>query len=85
MIANINDTNFTLPEVAFEFFGKIEENLIDSATSKYQQTVEAKKPLLKQNVTVQNCITHYSYSSTEPLTIVMIPKFSPEDAPIKVN
>jgi len=47
MISNLKDTNFTLPEVAVEFYGKIDENLIDSATKKLQTALEQKKPLLK--------------------------------------
>lgn len=35
MIANLKDTVFVLPDVAFEFYGSMDEALIDSATSKH--------------------------------------------------
>lgn len=35
MIANLKETVFVLPDVAFEFYGSVDETLIDSAASKH--------------------------------------------------
>lgn len=43
MIANLKDTVFVLPDVVFEFYGKMDEALIDSASTKHAITIEQKK------------------------------------------
>lgn len=40
MISNIKDTVFQMPEVAFEFYGKLDENLFDSAVAKHKEFCE---------------------------------------------
>jgi len=46
------DTFFKLPDVAIEFFGNVDENLIEKASSKLQNAIGAKKSMLKSTKTV---------------------------------
>lgn len=86
MISNLKDTVFVLPNVIFEFYGTIDDALIDSAALKHSQYIEQKKPLIKQaNKAVQNSIQHYYYSSTDANSNYMTPNFTQSDASLKAE
>jgi hypothetical protein len=86
MISNLKDTVFVLPNVIFEFYGTIDDALIDSAALKHSQYIEQKKPLIKQaNKVVQNSIQHYFYSSTDANCNYMTPNFTHSDACLKAE
>lgn len=61
MLSNFKDVNFVLPDVAFEFYGKINDDLIDSACSKHAKYIEEQK-LVKQVKQVQNSIKFIVYN-----------------------
>ena len=68
MMTHLKDTVFVLPNVILEFYGSIDDTLIDSAAQKHSQFIEQKTPLLVQaNKVVQNSLQHYYYKSTDAL------------------
>jgi hypothetical protein len=77
MMTHLKDTVFVLPNVIFEFYGSIDDTLIDSAALKHSQFIEQKHFLLVQaNKVVQNSLQHYYYKSTDALTYLMTPNFN---------
>jgi hypothetical protein len=77
MMTHLKDTVFVLPNVIFEFYGSIDDTLIDSAALKHSQYIEQKTPLLVQaNKAVQNSLHHYYYKSTDALIHSMTPNYN---------
>ena len=76
-MTHLKDTVFVLPNVILEFYGSIDDTLIDSAAQKHSQFIEQKTPLLVQaNKVVQNSLQHYYYKSTDALIHSMTPNFN---------
>jgi hypothetical protein len=59
-----------MPEVAFEFYGKMDESLFDAAAAKHATFVEMKKGIAKPWKPVHNCIPHHCFSTAGEPTIM---------------
>jgi hypothetical protein len=83
MISNIKDTAFQMPDVAFEFYGKLDDGLYDSASAKHEQFIESKKAQTKLWKPVHNCVPHHCFQVASDT--VTTPVYTATDAPAKVS